>query len=69
MAVDDHKVVGVLSTVMSKAFDSLYHPLILAKLKAYGVQDNSLCLMRSCFLNHYNRMKLGFLVCDWHKVQ
>ena len=35
--LDEHNVVGVLSTHMSKAFDSLYHPLTLAKLKAYGV--------------------------------
>ena len=69
MALDDHKVVGVLSTDMSKAFDSLYHPLVLAKLKAYGVVENSLCLMRSYFNDRYNRVKLGSVVSDWQKVQ
>ena len=69
MALDDHKVVGVLSTDMSKAFDSLYHPLVLAKLKAYGVVENSLCLMRSYFNDRYNRVKLGSVVSDWLKVQ
>ena len=64
MALDDHKVVGVLSTDMSKAFDSLYHPLVLAKLKAYGVVENSLCLMRSYFNDRYNRVKLGSVVSD-----
>ena len=69
MALDNHKVVGVLSKDMSKAFDSLYHPLILTKLKAYGVEDNSLCLMRSYFMDLHNRFKLGFVMSDWHKVQ
>ena len=39
LALDEHNVVGVISTDMSKAFDSLYHPLTL---KAYGVEE-ALC--------------------------
>ena len=46
-ALDEYNVVGVLSMDMSKAFDSLYHPLTLAKLKAYGVEERSLRLMGS----------------------
>ena len=42
LALDEHKVVGILSTDMSKAFDSLYHPVTLAKLRAYGVEESSL---------------------------
>ena len=44
-AVDNRNVVGVLSTDMSKAFDSLYPPLLINKLKAYGFSNNSLALM------------------------
>ena len=35
---------GVLSMDTSKTFDSLYmyHPLTLAKLRAYGVEESSL---------------------------
>ena len=40
------KLVGVLSTDMSKAFDSLCSPLLIAKLKAYGFSDEALGLMR-----------------------
>ena len=42
---------GVLSTDMSKAFDSLYPALQINKLKAYGFSNNSLALMRSYFSN------------------
>ena len=39
-AVDKRNVVGVLSTDMSKAFDSLYPPLLVNKLRAYGFSNN-----------------------------
>ena len=59
---------GVLSTNMSKAFNSLYHPLTLAKLKAYGVEERSLRLMGSYFTDRYNRVKLGSVVSEWQRV-
>ena len=50
-AVDKRNVVGVLSTDMSKAFDSLYPPLLINKLRAYGFSKNLLTLMGSYFTN------------------
>ena len=44
-ALDERKIVGVLSTDMRKAFDSLHQPLLLAKFKAYGVSDNNVKLL------------------------
>lgn len=44
---------------MSKAFDSLHHPLLLAKLKSYGLDYHSLELMHSYFNQRYNRVNLG----------
>ena len=67
ISLDEHKVVGVLSTDMSKAFDSLYHPLTLAKLKAYGIEENSLKLLDSYFTDRYNRVKLGSIVSEWER--
>ena len=48
-AVDKRNVVGVLSTDMSKAFDSLYPPLLVNKLRAYGFSNNLPTLMGSYF--------------------
>ena len=45
-AVDNRNVVGVLSTDMTKAFDSLYPPLLINKLA-------SSCKERACL--HYTR--------------
>ena len=50
-AVDKRNVVGVLSTDMSKAFDSLYPPLLVNKLRAYDFSTNLLTLIGSYFTN------------------
>ena len=44
---------------MSKAFDLLYPPLLIIKLRAYGFSDNSLTLMRSYFTNRKNRIRIS----------
>ena len=47
LAVDSEQFIGILSTDMSKAFDSLHPSLMINKLKAYGFPEESLSLMRS----------------------
>ena len=64
-ALDKNLAVGLLSTDMSKAFDSMYPPLLLSKLQAYGMSDNSLALLRSYFNNRMNRVRLGNVTSDW----
>ena len=58
-ALDNRNVVGVLSTDMSNAFGSLYSPLLINKLRAYGFSNNSLALMRSYFTNRNNRVRIS----------
>ena len=55
-ALDNSNVVGILSTDLSKAFDSLHPPLLLAKLKAYGFEDCAIALMRSYFSEKWNEL-------------
>ena len=64
-AVDEGEYVGQLSTDMSKAFDCMYHSLLLAKLKTYNFDEQSLKLMKSYFTNCYNRVKLGNTTISW----
>ncbi|CAB4005512.1 Hypothetical predicted protein [Paramuricea clavata] len=40
ISLDNKTVVGVLTTDLSKAFDSLHPPLLLAKLKAYDLSED-----------------------------
>ena len=59
----------MLSTDMSKAFDCLFPPLMLAKLRAYSFDDVSLKLMASYFEDRQARVKLGNTTSGWKKVQ
>ena len=64
-ALDYKLTVGVLSTDMSKAFDSMWPPLLLSKLKAYGLSNQSLALMESYFEDRKNRVRLGNVKSEW----
>ena len=46
-ARDEKLVVSLLSTDMSKAFDSLHPPLLLSKLSAYGFESSTVRLLES----------------------
>ena len=49
--------IGVVIMDLSKAFDSLNHELLLTKLKAYGLDSNSVTFMRSCLTNRLQPCK------------
>ena len=58
-ATHESLAVNILSTDMSKAFDSLHPPLLLNKLKAYGFKDGLIQLLKSYLSDRYNRVKMG----------
>ena len=58
-ALDHNKVVICCS----------YHNLLLCKLEAYGMSNNSLALLESYFVNRKNRVRLGNnFSSDWKDV-
>ena len=66
--LDGKNVVGVLSSDMSKAFDSLCPPLVIKKLESYHFSDNALNLVRSYFSQRKNRVRLGSATSQWRDV-
>ena len=56
---DIGETVAILSTDMSKAFDSVHPTLLLAKVKAYGFSESALILMKSYFDGRENRSRVG----------
>ena len=50
--------VGLLSTDMSKAFDCLHHPPLLAKLRGYRFHESTINLMQAYFTDRYNRVRV-----------
>ena len=53
---------------LSKAFNSLNRELLLAKLKAYGVDSNSVTFMKSYLTNRLQRCKINNSYSEWGKV-
>ena len=58
-AVDKGEHVSALFMDLSKAFDTVNHDLLLAKLKAYGFSLNTVELMRSYLKNRKQRVQIN----------
>ena len=60
--------VAVIIVDLSKAFNSLNHELLLAKLKAYGLDSKSVTFMKSYLTNRPQRCKINNSFSEWGKV-
>ena len=63
------QLVGALSMDISKAFDSVSHDLLLAKLNAYGSNLNALQLLRNYLSKRHQRVKVNSTFSDWKEVK
>ena len=64
-AIDNGRVVGSVLMDLSKAFDCLPHDLLIAKLHAYGFNENALILCASYLRRRKQRVKLGEICSEW----
>ena len=58
---------GVLMDI-SKAFDTLDHDLLIAKLHSYGFDKNSLSLIKSYLSDRWQRMKINTSYSTWSEL-
>ena len=67
-ALDKGKIAGALLTDLSKAFDCLWHDLLIAKLHAYGFDYNSLKLILSYLSDRFQRVRINGHFSKWLKI-
>ena len=63
------EIVAVISMDLSKAFDTIPHALLLAKLKAYGLHESSCALIGDYLTDRRQRVKIGDTYSDWMSVK
>ena len=53
---------------LPKAFDTMNHDLLIAKLGAYGFQEDALVFMKSYFTNRQQRVRVNSNFSMWEKI-
>ena len=60
---------GAMLTDLSKAFDSLNHELLIAKLNAYNFDDSVLKLLLNYFDNRKQCVKINNEFSSWKEIK
>ena len=66
--LDSHGYAGAILMDLSKAFDTLNHELLIAKLHAYGFSKESLELIFSYLKNRWQRTKINKSFSSWSEL-
>ena len=66
--LDKGKHVGAAFMDLSKAFDTINHDLLIAKLEAYGFSNNALLFMLSYLKNRSQRVCINSSFSTWEEI-
>ena len=66
--LNNKEIVAVVSMDLSKAFDTIRHQLLIAKLRAYGIDDSGCALLSNYLTGRMQRMKVDD-TSDWMCVR
>ena len=67
-AFDKGKKVSTIFMGISKAFDTVNHNLLLAKLNAYGFSFNAIKFIQSYLLERFQRVNINSNFSEWYKI-
>ena len=68
MTLDKGGYEGSVIMDLSKAFDTINHELLLAKLHAYGFDRQSLLLMKTYLENRWHRTRVNTSFSTWEEL-
>ena len=69
MMRDRGELFVVVSMDLSKAFDVIQYPILLSKLRAYGMDDKICALIRNHLSGRTRRVKVGDTFSTWESVK
>ena len=61
-------IAGAIMMDLSKAFDTLNHELLIAKLEAYGFDKSALAILLSYLSDRWQRTKINTSFSTWSEV-
>ena len=67
--LDKKGYAGAIFMDLSKAFDTINHELLIAKLHAYGVDKRSLVLIKDYLSGRKQRVKIGSTYSSWSDLK
>ena len=67
-AVDEDKLVGSIMVDLSKAFDTISHPILHRKLASYGVRNDELNWFKSYLDGRRQRVCIGAVQSAWSDI-
>ena len=66
--LDKSKHLGAVFMDLSKAFDTINHDLLIAKLEAYGFSNNALSLMLNYLKNRSQGVSINSSFSTWEEI-
>ena len=66
--LNQHNIIGIVRMDLSKAFDTLPHELLVAKLKTYGADGKTTDLVHDYLANRRQRVRLGDKFSNWKET-
>ena len=67
--MDRHEYVAAVLMDLSKAFDCLPHDILLSKLSAYGLRNESVQLLNSYLSGRKQQIKLNNIASSWSVIK
>ena len=61
--------IGVHTMDLSQTFGTLNHKLLVANLKAYGLDSNTASFIKSYLANRYQRCKIEDSFSEWERIK